>query len=88
MPAACSAAVPAIRRLAPPESAVQTIRPSAVAAGNAGHDVDPGRVGVGADQGGLPGCRVDREDAHVPLVAAGHDEQRLAGLASHAAVTR
>ena len=64
-----------------PTSAVQTMRPSAVAAGTPGHDVDPGRVGVGADHGGRPRCRVDREDAHVPLVTAGHDEEWLAGAA-------
>ena len=88
MPAACSAAVPATRRFAPSASAVQTMRPPR-SGRHARHDVQPARVGVGPDRAGLAGLRVDREYAHVALIAAGHDDERPSVAAlPQVAVTR
>jgi hypothetical protein len=48
---------------------------------HAGHDVHPGRVAISPDQGCLAAGRVGREDAHVVLVAAEHDDERRGGTA-------
>ncbi len=50
--------------------------PVAGPGGHPGHDVQPPRVGVLADQCGLPAGRVGLEQAHPALVPALHHEQR------------
>ena len=76
VPAASSSAVATSSRLAPPESVVHTIRPSAGPGGHPRHDLQPVRVGVRPDEARGPGGQVDRQQAHLALVPALHDDQR------------
>ena len=57
--------------------------PVAGPGGHPGHDVQPLRVGVLADQRGLPGGRVSLAQLHPALVPALHHEQRVGRVPAH-----